>query len=200
MNERLNRRDDFIDAAARLFMGRGYVATSVREIAAEVGCTEAALYYHFKDGKRALLRAVVENYAPDLLGILDGCEETESLADLVVWCGQAVAQMGRERSAQLRWVSTDYVNFSPEERELIQEKHLAFQRALTGHIQRFVPDEQEASHLAWLLIFATFGQLVLAQHFTSIGQADHAGVIAALARSLDAYAAGYAANPSHRHA
>jgi AcrR family transcriptional regulator len=36
------------DVALRMFIDNGYEATSLREIAEEVGVTKAALYYHFK--------------------------------------------------------------------------------------------------------------------------------------------------------
>ena len=67
MPERINRRDNIVDAAAHLFVQNGYDATSVRQIADVVGVTEAALYYHFKDGKRELMQAVLECNMPDLM-------------------------------------------------------------------------------------------------------------------------------------
>lgn len=36
------------DVALRMFIANGYEATSLREIAEDVGVTKAALYYHFK--------------------------------------------------------------------------------------------------------------------------------------------------------
>jgi len=36
------------DVALRMFIDNGYEATSLREIAEDVGVTKAALYYHFK--------------------------------------------------------------------------------------------------------------------------------------------------------
>lgn len=57
-------------AALRLFLQRGFAATSVREIAAEVGVTIPTLYYHFgsKDG---ILGALVEGLVVDGEGVLD---------------------------------------------------------------------------------------------------------------------------------
>lgn len=51
-------------AALRLFVGQGFAATSVREIAAAVGVTVPTLYYHFgsKDG---ILRSLVEGLVND---------------------------------------------------------------------------------------------------------------------------------------
>lgn len=51
------RRQELIDAAAFLFASRGFEATTMRDIAAHVGKTPGALYYHFAS-KDDLLVAV----------------------------------------------------------------------------------------------------------------------------------------------
>lgn len=54
-----NRRVELINAAARLFRGKGFDATSTRDIAAAVGMHSGSPFYHFKS-KGALLFAVME--------------------------------------------------------------------------------------------------------------------------------------------
>jgi AcrR family transcriptional regulator len=54
-----NRRAQLLDAAARLFAERGYHATSMRDIAKEVGMLSGSIYYHF-DSKEEMLLAVYE--------------------------------------------------------------------------------------------------------------------------------------------
>jgi len=41
------RRQRILDIALELFATRGYAGTSMRDIAAELGVTKAAPYYHF---------------------------------------------------------------------------------------------------------------------------------------------------------
>ncbi|WP_313075464.1 TetR/AcrR family transcriptional regulator [Melaminivora sp.] len=53
-----NRRRKLMDKAARLFLSKGYAATSTRDIAAAVGMHSGSPYYHFKS-KGALLHAVM---------------------------------------------------------------------------------------------------------------------------------------------
>jgi AcrR family transcriptional regulator len=51
-------RGRILDEARSLFLGKGFAATSMQEIADAVGMTKPALYYHFKD-KQDLLVAVL---------------------------------------------------------------------------------------------------------------------------------------------
>jgi len=50
-----NRRDDILEAAARLFAAKGYAATSIRDIAQQVGILSGSLYYHFASKEEVLL-------------------------------------------------------------------------------------------------------------------------------------------------
>jgi AcrR family transcriptional regulator len=54
-----NRRQQLLNAAARLFRRQGFDATSTRDIAAAVGMHSGSPFYHFKS-KDALLYAVME--------------------------------------------------------------------------------------------------------------------------------------------
>jgi len=52
-------RDQVLDAAAELFVARGFAATSTREIAEKVGIRQASLYYHFA-GKGEILAELLQ--------------------------------------------------------------------------------------------------------------------------------------------
>lgn len=45
----VNKKDDIIDYATKLFMTQGYRATSTRQIAKGLGITQPAIYHHFKN-------------------------------------------------------------------------------------------------------------------------------------------------------
>jgi AcrR family transcriptional regulator len=59
--ERTRRK--ILDAAKRLFLMQGYAATSMRQIAQEVGITPAAIYIHFS-GKEQVFSTLLEEVAP----------------------------------------------------------------------------------------------------------------------------------------
>lgn len=151
-----NRREWILNTAARLFMKRGYEATSVRQISREAGVTEAALYYHF-EGKRDLLREVVRTHLPDLESALASCQGASSLGELTERLGRALGSPDPARIARFRWVTTDFPRLGEEERALLHEKHLALHEGLAGLARPFVKDEREARDLSWTLLCAAFG-------------------------------------------
>lgn len=57
---KISTRDRILEAASRLFTERGYAATSVRDIAAEIGIANPSLYYHFKSKSEILIELLSE--------------------------------------------------------------------------------------------------------------------------------------------
>jgi len=188
MPDKSNRRELILDTASQLFLTQGYNATSVRQIAGAVGCTEAALYYHFKDGKRALLQAVIECNMPDLMSALDDCEGAQTLYELVKRYGEAVVKTGPARLERIRWLIAEFPQFSPEERDLFHRKHLRFHERLTGLIEPFTASPQEADQLAWMLTCTSFGygQLFYNLDLQSVADFPPEVYIEQLARTLSA--------------
>jgi AcrR family transcriptional regulator len=156
MSKRANRRDLIIEKAAELFMAQGYNATSTRQIAEAAECTEAALYYHFKDGKRELFQAVVEENLPDLLGLLDKCRDATSIYGLVTSLGN-IRAAGMQVYHRLQWIVAEYPKLSTDEQALVRNAFLTFHAELTRLFSAFEPDKERAEELAWILICALFG-------------------------------------------
>jgi AcrR family transcriptional regulator len=65
MGAQTNTRSRIQEIAIRLFTERGYEATSLREIAEELGFTKAALYYHFKT-KEEIVESLIDDRAKRL--------------------------------------------------------------------------------------------------------------------------------------
>lgn len=72
---RPSRRPQIIAATERLIRSDGLASVTTRAIAAEAGCSEGALYVHFK-GRLQLLLAVLEESLPDMLGPLQRLEQS----------------------------------------------------------------------------------------------------------------------------
>ncbi len=73
--------DEIIGAAARLFARQGVAATTMADIATEVGLGVSSLYYYFRN-KNAVLERIVEDVNQVPLGILAEVTETFPTADL----------------------------------------------------------------------------------------------------------------------
>lgn len=171
MNQRENRKELILEAAQELFMRQGYAATSVRQIADVVGCTEAALYYHFPAGKRSLLQAALENKVPEIQQTLAHCRAAESLPELVrAYLRDTVAGPNDERQHQLRWLIMEFPQFTAEERTLVHGTLLNIHRELRQLVAQFVPGRPAAESLTWLLICATLGYMQIF-HFLGLAEA-----------------------------
>ena len=63
------RREQIAQVAARAFCRFGYGSASIRDIAAEIGFTPAAVYHHYRN-KEEILFEVIAAYTDDLLAML----------------------------------------------------------------------------------------------------------------------------------
>src|SRR5690348_10376354 len=72
---KINRRSDILKAAEKLMHARGLSGVTTREISKEVGCSEGALYVHFK-GRLELLLAMLEENLPGMLKPLEALRES----------------------------------------------------------------------------------------------------------------------------
>ncbi|HEY3333376.1 MAG TPA: TetR/AcrR family transcriptional regulator [Capsulimonadaceae bacterium] len=59
-----DRRKQIIAGALRVFSTKGYLTATNKEIALAAGINSPGLIYHYFEDKAALLRAVIETYAP----------------------------------------------------------------------------------------------------------------------------------------
>ncbi|MGO4594742.1 TetR/AcrR family transcriptional regulator [Leifsonia sp. 2TAF2] len=78
--------------ALDLFTTRGYEATSMREIAEELGIKKASLYYHFS-GKAEIVRSLFD-------------QRGDEAEDLVEWVRQQPRTPELVRAAVLRWIDS----------------------------------------------------------------------------------------------
>jgi AcrR family transcriptional regulator len=82
-------RERILEAALGLFAERGYDATSMREIAEQVGTTKAALYYHFAN-KADIVREML-------------ADTERRVADLVTWARAQTPGPALRREVLRRW-------------------------------------------------------------------------------------------------
>ncbi|GBE24614.1 HTH-type transcriptional repressor KstR2 [bacterium BMS3Bbin02] len=79
------RYSEIVDIASRLFATKGYGATSIQDIADEVGMLKGSLYHHIS-GKQALLEAVIQGVHDSALHRLaEARARTGSPIDTLTW-------------------------------------------------------------------------------------------------------------------
>ena len=71
-------RQQILQRAIALFAGAGYAGVSVRDVAAQVGISAAALYHHFPDKQALYLAAMEHAFARNESGILAAMESALS--------------------------------------------------------------------------------------------------------------------------
>jgi AcrR family transcriptional regulator len=85
-----DRHDQILAVAAELFARKGVAATTVREIADEVGILSGSLYHHF-DSKEAMVDEILSPYLKDLGDACQGvmarpADPRSKLRDLIAEC------------------------------------------------------------------------------------------------------------------
>jgi len=69
INKELNMEEAILKAATRLFLDKGFKATSTTEIAREVGCNQALVHYYYRTKER-LFEAIFEKKMKFFVGSL----------------------------------------------------------------------------------------------------------------------------------
>jgi AcrR family transcriptional regulator len=88
----VNTKEQAQEVALRLFTEQGYEATSLRQIADELGINKASLYYYF-DGKEAILGSLLD-------------QRGDEAEELLAWIREQPATAATIEAAVLRWVDS----------------------------------------------------------------------------------------------
>lgn len=131
-------RGQIVDAALRLFSERGYARTTVRDIAREVGITDAAIYYHFAS-KRDLLKALFEEK-----GIAPALQELERLStdvpvsEALLGIARGVMSLMRASRDFLRLLHVEALSGEPGALEEFQSVGERWEQGLAGLLRNYM--------------------------------------------------------------
>jgi AcrR family transcriptional regulator len=148
----MNRRDDIIQIAIKLFTKQGYHATSIRQIAAGVGCRESAIYVHFKNGKRELLQTILKHHMPDFDDILSGCVAETASEHALEQLGHHLVSLAETHLQDWLWIVGEFPTLKAGERAIVREKLAALHQVLVTHLHSRSISTAEAPPLAWAFI------------------------------------------------
>lgn len=88
------RLDELMDAAERLFISKGFDATTVSEIVRDAGVAKGT-FYHYFPSKNEVLAALRERFTRQFIDriqlAINACPEDDAIARLHAWCNSGVA-------------------------------------------------------------------------------------------------------------
>ena len=148
----MNRRDDMVEIALQLFTQQGYHATSIRQIAAGVGCRESAIYVHFENGKRELLQTILAYHMPDFEDLLSECIRESAPENVLDRLGQHLALLAETHLQDWQWIAGEFPSLESGERAIVRTKLVELHQALVGCLQAHVATEAAARSIAWVLV------------------------------------------------
>ncbi len=131
------RQAELLKIAADLFAERGYVATTVRDIADAAGILSGSLYHHF-DSKESMIDAILSSFIEDTLATYDAvlAEGLSPRATFERLVQVSLGRMTTARSAILIYQNES--RFLAEEPRFayLREAHRRFERIWTGVLER----------------------------------------------------------------
>jgi AcrR family transcriptional regulator len=149
-------QDLIIEKAGELFREQGYAATTIKQIARAAGCTTAALYYYFEDGKQHILREVIRTSARDAEASMH-FPQAGSLEEFLVELSAILAQRFPQVAQRFNWLMLQFATLPDEEKRILQDQVLGIQRTVREQIGQYVSGSDTADRLAWLVYCSFFG-------------------------------------------
>jgi len=157
-------RRRLLNAAAELFVAKGYASTSVREIVAAAGVSKPVLYYYFKS-KDGIYLALMERLWNDLLAVLEAAARRRGRASQRVLDLMAdLMAIPDEERLVVRLIHAVYFG-QPQGTPYVDYDSFFFRvhQALTDIVTDGVADGEFAGHdptdMAWALM-AVFDMVV----------------------------------------
>lgn len=149
-------QDRIVEEAGGLFREHGYAATSIKQIAKASGCTTAALYYYFEDGKQHILREVIHRSAREVESDRQ-FPEAASLEEFLIELSALLVERFPRVADRFNWIMLQFPTLPDEEKRILQDQLLGNQLALRERIGQYVADATAADRLAWMVYSSFFG-------------------------------------------
>lgn len=134
-----DRKAQILVAATRCFHQAGYDATSMEDIAAEVGITAAAMYRHFR-GKQELLSRVLLDALDTFAAAVDQAEDLEQLL-------RAMAGFSLEHRSLPLLLERETRSLPPEDQRAVLARQAAHAAAVAVAVRKQRPDLDELGSL-----------------------------------------------------
>lgn len=146
-----------LEQAGMLFQKQGYTATTIKQIAAAAGCTNAALYYHFAGGKEQILHEVIRSMVGENIDFVAAEIPAENLEELLRGLSERIGVVLPRIADRINWLLLQYPALPETEQTFIRRRLRQIHDIFETHIRRLVPDDTTADRLAWVVYSAFIG-------------------------------------------
>ena len=141
--DQADARVRILDAAELLFAGKGFDSVTLRDVAAPLGLTHSALYYHFPGGKEELFAEVMErNIRRHGAGLVAAMSGTQNLRAKLR--GAAAWLLSQPPMDLIRMAGTDLKALTPTAARRLME--LVYELILK-RLQRVIEDARDAQEV-----------------------------------------------------
>lgn len=184
MRDGTDLKETILRRANELFTAYGYSGTSIKQIAGASGCTSAALYYYFAEGKAQILREVVHStFSQKFTAILQAGRDATSLGEWVSAFGHAAIQSLHGVQRSQTWIELEMHQLGADEQAAVRQQMLDLHQAITAEIARFVADAATADKIAWIIpcLFIGYGQMFLSRKLDQVAEFDPASFVETIA-------------------
>jgi AcrR family transcriptional regulator len=117
------RRGEVLDAAARVFHEKGYEATSIQDIADEVGILKGSMYYYISSKEDVLFEMLQEVHEAALATVLEAVEEDGDPLQKLRAFVSTLARFNADNTVRMGILLHDFRSLSePRQKAIVKER------------------------------------------------------------------------------
>ena len=124
------RRAEVLDAAARVFHAKGYEATSIQDIADEVGILKGSLYYYISSKEDVLFEMLQEVHVAALATVLAAVEADGNPVEKIHAFVETLARFNAENTIRMGILLHDFRSLGDERRSEIARERDQYDKIL----------------------------------------------------------------------
>jgi len=185
-------RTTILNTARRLFVQRGFTATTMRQLAGEAGVGKATIYHHFDDKQAIMLALLEQETGPneEMLAAFEAEADPRRTIDMAVQASLAVFHKSmdliqvvqREVPDGRAWLDGEFRTFWQSNTEIVAA---AITRGQAEGIFRSV-DPQQAAQVLVAMIFGSVTSAVALDRPIVTPEEAAAGLMDIFLRGIDA--------------
>jgi AcrR family transcriptional regulator len=178
-----------LERAGARFLKQGVDGTSVQQIADDVGCTKAGLYYHFPGGKKEIFTSYAATQFPDVTSLVEACRGSTSLYHFLAKAAPLLAATAAENAAQSRWLAAEQSKLGDSQQADLRHAFLSCIEKLAHAIEPYVSAPGQAQRLAAVIFCAMYGysQLFVGMGLDTMTGLDFEGFLTDLAGIVETH-------------